>query len=126
MAFYILPSVFSIMMVVCGLLSWKLPLAWENRESHKWPHYDGKLAQSEPQKWKIAQMIFGKTLLMLGFLHILLEIPEVMLFRWILKYWEQEDATIPAILCLALPGILFILLGNVITTKKLIKAVQGE
>lgn len=126
MAFYILPSVFSIMMIVCGLLSWKLPLSWENRESHRWPHYDGKLAKSAPDIWKLSQIVFGKTLLVLGLLHIIMEIPEVMIFQEILKYWNREDATIPAICCLALPGILFILLGNLITTKRLMKMVQGE
>lgn len=74
MALFIIPTIFSLIMIVSGFLSWNCPLSWESRDSHSYPHYDGK-----------------------------------------------QDVTIPALLCLCLPGIAMIFIGNMITTLHLKK-----
>ena len=52
---------------------------------------------------------------MMGMIHLFLETPEVVLMNKICAIWPWEDATLPAILILCVPGIGMILLGNGLT-----------
>lgn len=119
MSVYLLPSIFSAMMIICGLLAWKSPLSWEKRDSKRWPHYNGKIAHNSADIWDIAQVIFGKTQFAFGVIHIFMEIPEVLLLKYILQSWPNDDATIPVIMCLAVPGIVMIIAGTIVTTMRL-------
>lgn len=118
MAIFIIPSVFSVLMIVSGILAWKWPMPWEkdNRQRYSYPHYEGKLAQKDKDTWEMSQRFFGKVQFFMGLVHIFLEIPEVMLMKKWCENWKSEDVTIPALLCLCVPPILMILLGNGITT----------
>lgn len=121
MAHFIIPTIFSLIMIVSGFLSWNCPLSWENRDSHSYPHYDGKPALQNADIWNISQILYGKVQFTLGLIHVLLEFPEVMLMNELCRHWSSEDVTIPALLCLCLPGIAMISLGNIITTLHLKK-----
>ena len=80
MAIFIIPSVFSVLMIVSGILAWKWPMPWEkdNRQRYSYPHYEGKLAQKDKDTWEMSQHFFGKVQFFMGLVHIFLEIPEVM------------------------------------------------
>lgn len=122
MSVYVLPSVFSALLIICGLMAWKMPLPYSAREignwPHygRWPHYDGKIAHSSKELWDKAQVIYGKIQFLFGIIHIFMEFPEVMLLRHILQNWQKEDATLPAMLCFAVPGIAMVIAGNIVTT----------
>ena len=115
MSVYILPSIFTAIMIICGLMAWKMPLSWDARGTGRWPCYEGKLAMQNEAMWYRAQSLYGKIQFSLGIFHAFLEIPEVAVLRLLLQHFENEDATIPAMCCLVLPAILLIILGNIVT-----------
>lgn len=122
--FYVITSVFSGMMLISGIVALKCPLRWQHKKA-SYPHYEGRIALQNETMWNYAQKLFGRMQLMMGMIQLLLETPEVILMNKICAVWPWEDATLPAILILCVPGIGLILLGNGLTglhIKKKIKA----
>lgn len=123
--FYVITSVFSGIMLISGIVALKCPLRWQHKKA-SYPHYEGRIALQNEQMWNYAQQMFGRMQLMMGMIHLFLETPEVVLMNKICAIWPWEDATLPAILILCVPGIGMILLGNGLTGLHLKKKFKAD
>lgn len=123
--FYVITSVFSGIMLISGIVALKCPLRWQHKKA-SYPHYEGRIALQNEQMWNYAQQMFGRMQLMMGMIHLFLETPEVVLMNKICAIWPWEDATLPAILILCVPGIGMILLGNGLTGLHLKKKLKAD
>ncbi len=123
--FYVITSVFSGIMLISGIVALKCPLRWQHKKA-SYPHYEGRIALQNEQMWNYAQQVFGRMQLMMGMIHLFLETPEVVLMNKICAIWPWEDATLPAILILCVPGIGMILLGNGLTGLHLKKKLKAD
>lgn len=123
--FYVITSVFSGIMLISGIVALKCPLRWQHKKA-SYPHYEGRIALQNEQMWNYAQPVFGRMQLMMGIIHLFLETPEVVLMNKICAIWPWEDATLPAILILCVPGIGMILLGNGLTGLHLKKKLKAD
>ena len=123
--FYVITSVFSGIMLISGIVALKCPLRWQHKKA-SYPHYEGRIALQNEQMWNYAQLMFGRMQLMMGMIHLFLETPEVVLMNKICAIWPWEDATLPAILILCVPGIGMILLGNGLTGLHLKKKFKAD
>lgn len=123
--FYVITSVFSGMMLISGIVALKCPLRWQHKKASS-PHYEGRIALQNETMWNYAQKLFGRMQLMMGMIQLLLETPEVILMNKICAVWPWEDATLPAILILCVPGIGLILLGNGLTGLHLKKKIKAD
>lgn len=123
--FYVITSVFSGIMLISGIVALKCPLRWQHKKA-SYPHYEGRIALQNEQMWNYAQQVFGRMQLMMGMIHLFLETPEVVLMNKICAIWPWEDATLPAILILCVPGIGLIVLGNGLTGLHLKKKLKAD
>ncbi len=123
--FYVITSVFSGIMLISGIVALKCPLRWQHKKA-SYPHYEGRIALQNEQMWNYAQQVFGRMQLIMGMIHLFLETPEVVLMNKICAIWPWEDATLPAILILCVPGIGMILLGNGLTGLHLKKKLKAD
>lgn len=123
--FYVITSVFSGIMLISGIVALKCPLRWQHKKA-SYPHYEGRIALQNEQMWNYAQQVFGRMQLMMGMIHLFLETPEVVLMNKICAIWPWEDATLPVILILCVPGIGMILLGNGLTGLHLKKKLKAD
>lgn len=123
--FYVITSVFSGIMLISGIVALKCPLRWQHKKA-SYPHYEGRIALQNEQMWNYAQQMFGRMQLMMGMIHLFLETPEVVLMNKICAIWPWEDATLPAILILCVPGIGLIVLGNGLTGLHLKKKLKAD
>lgn len=123
--FYVITSVFSGIMLISGIVALKCPLRWQHKKA-SYPHYEGRIALQNEQMWNYAQQVFGRMQLMMGMIHLFLETPEVVLMNKICAIWPWEDATLPAILVLCVPGIGLIVLGNGLTGLHLKKKLKAD
>lgn len=123
--FYVITSVFSGIMLISGIVALKCPLRWQHKKT-SYPHYEGRIALQNEQMWNYAQQVFGRMQLMMGMIHLFLETPEVVLMNKICAIWPWEDATLPAILVLCVPGIGLIVLGNGLTGLHLKKKLKAD
>lgn len=123
--FYVITSVFSGIMLISGIVALKCPLRWQHKKA-SYPHYEGRIALQNEQMWNYAQQVFGRMQLMIGMIHLFLETPEVVLMNKICAIWPWEDATLPAILVLCVPGIGLIVLGNGLTGLHLKKKLKAD
>ncbi len=123
--FYVITSVFSGIMLISGIVALKCPLRWQHKKA-SYPHYEGRIALQNEQMWNYAQQVFGRMQLIMGMIHLFLETPEVVLMNKICAIWPWEDATLPAILILCVPGIGLIVLGNGLTGLHLKKKFKAD
>ena len=123
--FYVITSVFSGIMLISGIVALKCPLQWQHKKA-SYPHYEGRIALQNEQMWNYAQQVFGRMQLIMGMIHLFLETPEVIWMNKICAIWPWEDATLPAILILCVPGIGMILLGNGLTGLHLKKKLKAD
>ena len=123
--FYVITSVFSGMMLISAIVALKCPPRWQHKKA-SYPHYEGRIALQNETMWNYAQKLFGRMQLMMGMIQLLLETPEVILMNKICAVWPWEDATLPAILILCVPGIGLILLGNGLTGLHLKKKIKAD
>lgn len=123
--FYVITSVFSGIMLISGIVALKCPLQWQHKKA-SYPHYEGRIALQNEQMWNYAQQVFGRMQLIMGMIHLFLETPEVIWMNKICAIWPWEDATLPAILILCVPGIGMILLGNGLTGLHLKKKFKAD
>lgn len=123
--FYVITSVFSGIMLISGIVALKCPLQWQHKKA-SYPHYEGRIALQNEQMWNYAQQVFGRMQLIMGMIHLFLETPEVIWMDKICAVWPWEDATLPAILILCVPGIGMILLGNGLTGLHLKKKLKAD
>lgn len=123
--FYVITSVFSGIMLISGIVALKCPLRWQHKKA-SYPHYEGRIALQNEQMWNYAQQVFGRMQLIMGMIHLFLETPEVIWMNKICAVWPWEDATLPAILILCVPGIGMILLGNGLTGLYLKKKLKAD
>lgn len=123
--FYVITSVFSGMMLISGIVALKCPLRWQHKKA-SYPHYEGRIALQNETMWNYAQKLFGRMQLIMGMIHLFLETPEVIWMNKICAVWPWEDATLPAILILCVPGIGMILLGNGLTGLHLKKKLKAD
>lgn len=112
-------------MLISGIVAWKCPLQWQNKKA-SYPHYEGRIALQNEQMWNYAQQVFGRMQLIMGMIHLFLETPEVIWMNKICAVWPWEDATLPAILVLCVPGIGLIVLGNGLTGRHLKKKLKAD
>ena len=117
----IIPIALGTIILVSGFIAYKAPMSFEQKDTvWKYPMYSGEKALESKETWSKAQKIYGKSLIIIGVINLLISYPLLkLMLLFIDDIWKYEDCTIPAILFIVLPDFIGILLANVITRHKL-------
>lgn len=116
---YIVPAVFSVLMIFNGLMKY-----WGgfDKEATKAVFYHYRPSKREEENWSFSQKIYGKYLLAAGCLNVVTEIVLIPLGMWILQMAEDRgNTTIPMILYMFGPSLIYMFGARILMQLKLRK-----
>ena len=115
--FITIPILFSLIMIVSGVIAFKFPLAWESKDNTwRYPRFDNKVSRKNKEKWIKGQSVYGKLMMLMGVINLLIsKVLVAFMVQVIDNIWKSENATIPAVIFLCLPSFVLMFLANFIT-----------